>query len=77
MSKEELLGLFVLINTSYIDKYYRLLNGSTQVNATEFNTIPMPSINTIIKIGIDALLLGINNLLPDRCDELFDKHINN
>lgn len=77
MSKEELLGLFVLINTSYIDKYYRLLNGSTQVNATEFNTIPMPSINTIIKIGIDALLLGINNLSPDRCDELFDKHINN
>lgn len=54
MTTEEMYGLFVIINSSYMDKYFRILNGSTQVNANEINTIPFPSYNNIIELGREA-----------------------
>ena len=32
-------GLYVLFNSTLYDCYYRILNGSTQVNSTEVNSI--------------------------------------
>jgi len=54
MTLEELLGLFVLLNSSYLDRYFRILNGSTQVNATEINAIPFPDIDSIRALGEKA-----------------------
>ena len=44
-------GLYVLFNSTVYDTYYRILNGSTQVNSTEINNMPVPDINTISGIG--------------------------
>lgn len=44
-------GLYVLLNSTIYDKYYRILNGSTQVNATEINLIPIPPLNIIEEMG--------------------------
>lgn len=44
-------GLYVLLNSSLYDAYYRILNGSTQVNSTEINQIPIPSRDVIEKNG--------------------------
>lgn len=33
-------GLYVLFNSTLYDSYYRILNGSTQVNSTEVNAMP-------------------------------------
>jgi adenine-specific DNA-methyltransferase len=52
MSTEEMMGLYVLFNSSYYDDYYRLLNGSTQVNATEFNSMCSPSAEIIAELGV-------------------------
>ncbi len=35
-------GLYVLFNSTLYDSYYRILNGSTQVNSTEINSMPVP-----------------------------------
>lgn len=44
-------GLFVLLNSTLYDDYYRILNGSTQVNSTEINSIPVPERNVIEEMG--------------------------
>lgn len=56
LSEELLHGLYVLFNSSYYDRYYRILNGSTQVNATEINSMPIPSRDIIIAMGNKLLL---------------------
>ena len=51
LEQEELYGLWAILSTDSWDRYYRILNGSTQVNATEINSIPIPGIEIIREIG--------------------------
>lgn len=44
-------GLYVLMNSTLYDTYYRILNGSTQVNSTEINNMPVPNMTTIMAMG--------------------------
>lgn len=67
MSKEELYGLFVIFNSSYWDSYYRILNGSTQVNANEINSMPIPCITVIKELGRKFNLKKLSN---NSCDEI-------
>jgi len=47
----EALGIASLLNTSLIDRYFRLLNGNTQVNATDVRSLPLPDLHMIEDIG--------------------------
>ena len=60
-----------MLNTTLYDKYYRILNGSTQVNSTEVNNIPVPPIETIEKIG--NRLIKAENLTTECCDEIVEE----
>ena len=51
MSECLVYGLYVLFNSTIYDEYYRILNGSTQVNSTEINAMPVPDIDIIRKMG--------------------------
>lgn len=44
-------GLYVLFNSTFYDYYYRMLNGSTQVNSTEINSMPIPPLSVIEEMG--------------------------
>lgn len=61
-------GLYVLFNSTPYDCYYRLLNGSTQVNATEINSMPVPPITTIEAMG-NALIQGCD-MSEAACDQI-------
>ena len=61
-------GIYALLNTTLYDMYYRILNGSTQVNSTEVNNIPVPPIETIEKIGNRLIKAG--SLTTECCDEI-------
>lgn len=61
-------GIYALLNSTLFDMYYRILNGSTQVNSTEINNIPVPPIDIIESIGIR--LLDINDLSTKCCDKI-------
>lgn len=74
IDNEELFGLFCLFNSTIIDKYYRIVNGNTQVNATEANAIPLPNIDIIKKMGKE--LLKINSLTTEVCDEVINRFNN-
>lgn len=71
LSRCEMYGLYVTLNSSHIDNYYRILNGSTQANATEVNSLPMPDIDTIRVLGRNALL--DNDLSVEYCDRIIDE----
>ena len=55
MSECLVYGLYVLFNSTLYDEYYRILNGSTQVNSTEINAMPVPELEDIQEIGRKVL----------------------
>lgn len=61
MTDKEAWGLMALLNSSIMDKYFRIVSGSTQVNANEVNNMPMPSMGKIIAIGKMALQEKLHN----------------
>lgn len=62
-------GLYVLFNSTFYDCYYRVLNGSTQVNSTEINSMPIPPLESIELMGktliksCDMTEAGCNQIL--------------
>lgn len=44
-------GLWVFLNSTLVDKYFRQMNGHTQVNATDLRTLRYPSREQLIAMG--------------------------
>jgi adenine-specific DNA-methyltransferase len=65
LNRTETLGLAALFNSSLLDRYFRISNGNTQVNATEIRAMPLPSIDIINEIGYNVSVL---NHVPDRIE---------
>ncbi len=51
LSLEEAYGLSVIYNSSLLNIFFSTFNGNTQVSATELRGMPLPSLETIRKIG--------------------------
>lgn len=65
-------GLYVLFNSTLYDSYYRILNGSTQVNSTEINAMPVPKLETIQQIG--RRLIKSKDLSEENCDKILEEY---
>lgn len=64
MSECLVYGLYVIFNSTLYDEYYRILNGSTQVNSTEINTMPVPDLDSIQEMGrklMESMDMSENN----------------
>lgn len=61
-------GIYALLNSTLFDMYYRILNGSTQVNSTEVNSIPVPPPDKIRRIGEE--LIKADDLTTPVCDRI-------
>ncbi len=51
LTTEETIGLSGLLNSGLIDRYFRISNGNTQVNASELRALPIPSLAVVTAIG--------------------------
>jgi adenine-specific DNA-methyltransferase len=51
LSVFESYGIAAILNSTVIDNFFRSLNGSTQVNATDIRSVPFPTLRDIIEIG--------------------------
>ena len=51
LSEEEVCGLSAFLNSFFIDRYFRITNGTTQVNATELRALPLPPLELVKEIG--------------------------
>lgn len=66
-------GLYVLFNSTLYDCYYRILNGSTQVNSTEVNSMPIPSMDVIEAMGKE--LIAAHDMSEPVCDSILRGYI--
>lgn len=66
-------GLYVLFNSTLYDCYYRILNGSTQVNSTEINSMPVPPLETIEAMG--KKLMSVRDMSEEACDQILRSFI--
>lgn len=66
-------GLYVLFNSTIYDRYYRILNGSTQVNSTEINSMPVPPLKTIEMMGKE--LIKSRDMTEIGCDNILRSFI--
>ncbi len=83
LTAEEAYGIAGLLNTSIVDIFFRMLNGSTQVNAVDIENLPFPSIENIRIIGeaviklkpaigqeLDRLVINILKVNPQILENL-------
>ena len=66
-------GLYVLFNSTLYDDYYRILNGSTQVNSTEINAMPVPPMDVIEAMGKN--LIAKHDTSVQSCDKILRSFI--
>lgn len=73
MSECVVYGLYVIFNSTLYDIYYRILNGSTQVNSTEINSMPMPAMEIIEAMG--KQLIANKDLSVAHCNQILNSYI--
>lgn len=65
LEMEVAVGLSTLLNSALIDRYFRLVNGNTQVNAAELRALPLPPLELIKQIGHEVTSEGKNQASVD------------
>ena len=63
-------GLYVIFNSTLYDEYYRILNGSTQVNSTEINAMPVPDLESIQEMG--RKLMKSKDMSENNCNMILE-----
>lgn len=51
LTPHEAIGLSAILNCSVVDRYFRIVNGNTQVNAEELRALPLPPLAVVRQIG--------------------------
>lgn len=51
LTEQEAWGLTALLSSALFDKYFRAVNGNTQVSATELRAMPLPPLDLIVRLG--------------------------
>jgi adenine-specific DNA-methyltransferase len=59
LSYEGAVGIAVFLNSTLVDRYFRITNGNTQVNATELRKLPLPPLEQLIRLGQRVINLQI------------------
>jgi len=68
LSDAETIGLAAMFNSALLDRYFRILSGNTQVNATEIRTMPFPELKAISHIG--KRIRELSDFKEDRVEQI-------
>lgn len=72
MDAELARGLYIYLNCTLLDKYYRQFGGHTQVNASDLRSILYPSLEILRKMGSE---LGDEILNQNQIDEIINREL--
>lgn len=51
LTREEVYGIAAFLNSNSVDRYFRIINGNTQVNASDIKPLPFPPFEQIKALG--------------------------
>lgn len=68
LTDNEVFGLTSLFNSALLDRYFRIISGNTQVNATEIRTIKFPCLDRVVEIG--RRLRTLNSYTPEQVERI-------
>jgi adenine-specific DNA-methyltransferase len=68
LSVSEAIGLSAFLNSAIVDRYFRIVNGNTQVNAAELRALPLPHLEVIEAIG--EKVRQFSNPTPKQVDSM-------
>ncbi|MCX5653698.1 MAG: Eco57I restriction-modification methylase domain-containing protein [Planctomycetota bacterium] len=68
LTEDEAWGLAALYSSELMDRYFRILNGSTQVSATELRSMPLPPLSVIKRLG--QKVRQLSTIANDQLDAL-------
>lgn len=65
-----LIAVFILLKSKIYNRYFKIINGTTQVNVSDLNVLPVPPLIELKKIGkkLDKSKLSI--LTSNECDQI-------
>lgn len=73
LSESVVYGLYTLFNSTLYDCCYRVMDGSTQVNASEMNALPVPPLESIQEMG--RLLMNSFNMSVENSDRILENFL--
>ncbi len=76
LDEELAYGLSALLNSTFLDRYFRISNGNTQVSATELRAMPLPGERDIRSIGAEIQVLPTSGIDLRRLDGLVARTLN-
>jgi len=65
-------GLYIFLNSTVVDQYFRRFSGHTQVNATDLRSLAYPDRATLQAMGRETKSLDLSQ---DEIDQLVSKHL--
>lgn len=68
LTVEEVYGLTALFNSALLDRYFRIISGNTQVNATEIRSINFPQLEKVAAIG--EQVKALNDFQPAKVERI-------
>lgn len=68
LSEHEAIGLSAILNSAIMDRYVRIVNGNTQVNAAEIRSLPLPPLEVITELGRE--IEDIDKPTPEQVDKV-------
>lgn len=72
LPKETAFGLCVFLNSSIVDRYFRLISGNTQVNASDLRALPYPTLGELNRIGKSV---GESELTQTEIDAILKEYL--
>jgi adenine-specific DNA-methyltransferase len=66
------LGLFLFLNSTVADQYFRSFSGHTQVNATDLRALPYPERKTLEAMGDEVKDLSLSQ---EQIDSILENHL--
>lgn len=69
-TKEIMKGVFVLLKSTFYNRYFKIINGTTQINTTDLNKLPILSYGLLKEIS--CVDLSYDELTIEKCDNIIE-----
>lgn len=67
-------GVFILLNSNLYNRYFKIINGTTQINTSDLNDLPILSYELLEKLS--EIDINYEKLTSDKCDDLIKFYFN-